>query len=67
MGRTFYDIGHAIVADDRRDIGQFGRFHHWHVGTFMMLLGGICQKVAEAKTNYADRQLLKPNTGYLRI
>jgi hypothetical protein len=53
FGNLFYDIGHAIVADDRHDIGQFGRMHHWHVGAFMMLLGKVCNMVDEAKTQYA--------------
>ena len=71
MGKLFYDIGHALVADDRRDIGQMGRIHHYHVGTFMMLLGGVCERVAIAKQKYADGQLprlqsLKPANQYLR-
>jgi hypothetical protein len=70
MGKLFYDLGHAIAQDDRKDIGQFGRIHHWQVGTFMMFLGGVCERVAVAKQKYANGQLqlqsLKPANQYLR-
>jgi len=69
MGKAFYDIGHALVQDDRRDIMQFGRFHHWHCGAFLMALGRICTMVDEAKTKYAAEHPeldLKPARRYKR-
>jgi len=67
MGKAFYDIGHALVQDDRRDIMQFGRFHHWHAGAIMMALGKICTMVDEAKTKYANNpELLKSRSMHYR-
>jgi uncharacterized membrane protein len=71
MGSLFYDIGHALVQDDRHDIMQFGRLHHWQCGAFMMMLGRICNMVDEAKTKYASNPELlgldlKPKPHYLK-
>jgi hypothetical protein len=49
-----YDLGYAMIQDDRKDIGKViggGHtfIHHYQCGTFLMLLGGLGKYVEKGK------------------
>ena len=57
-----YDIGYFILENDKADIGQMNRIHHYHLGSFMMFLGGLAGSVANATSK---AQVLNQPRGYL--
>lgn len=42
-------LGRLLLEDDRRDFGKMERMHHWQMGVFMIVCGGLLKIVEEAQ------------------
>jgi hypothetical protein len=55
-----YDLGYAMVHDDRKDIGKLGGghtfMHHYMCGTVLMILAGLGKYVDEGKKSFFEKQ-----------